>query len=916
MRTNYLFIVVSVMMAFVAVSGLSGLTYAATNPANIVTTGNAVVTTIQTGYSTYFYAGAANTVALGNVPSVTWTITSNSENTVLTNTLYAAVGYSSSSSNSFNAIAANVALSEFGANVVVIPSPTTVFSSNTGTTRTNANTLVFSTTDPAGSFVVVVSAISNSLLSSFTTNAPGSNIILSTNGLQEWSGIMTFNSLPPGTYNVITSANTASTTNALVAMTAFVFPQALTVSISSTPTLPATLNSGNTITFNALATGGTGNYVSYNFAIYNSIGPTFVSNVLTTSNSFVYLIPSNQVGNTLFANVVVTDNGSPANVVTSAATGLLTVAAAPPGAVAVNLGTASNFAILAESGISATGLTSSPTAITGDIGVSPIAHTAIVGFGGTVTSCTGICPYATSPYVTGNVYAADYGTPTPINLGVSVGNMYTAWVAAAGETDPTATELGGGNLGGKTLAPGLYKWSSSADVYIPIGTTLTLDAYGNPNAVWVFQISNYFDNLGTIVLSGGAQPQNIYWETAGGLSGAGAILGSGSTTYGTILASDAITMSTTATLVGRALSQTAVTLTAGDTVTLPANAPVVGTGSTGGTGFAYIAASNTTTVDAGQIENFSVSVAGGTGPYTFNIIVYNAITNLPISNDLITGSPNTGNAFILQIPTSWAGTTIYANVIVSNSLGSDPAGLITGDIANSINTPNIIVETAPTITITPSSNPMIVNNPLYGNTHPVETYTLAVTGGVGPFNIELYNVTGSTQQGSNVVIASPGGTATIAFTVYNAGSFVYNGISTDTGTSTSTGTPYVFSSGPSTLAVNQYTTQSVNSGAGGGTGGGGVTTITVIPTSTATSTAPPTTVSQSQGTGGGVSTVATTIPTTTLKTTTTKTTVPTTTPPTTTIPPTLIPHITCGLWNGIVAFFDKLFDITPKFVCV
>jgi len=120
------------------------------------------------------------------------------------------------------------------------------------------------------------------------------------------------------------------------------------------------------------------------------------------------------------------------------------------GPATVNLGSAGNFVILAKSGISTTG----STAITGDIGVSPITATAITGFGLIMDSSN---TFSTSALVTGKVYAADYAAPPPATMTTAINDMETAYTDAAGRTSPTATELGAGNIGGMTLAPGLYK---------------------------------------------------------------------------------------------------------------------------------------------------------------------------------------------------------------------------------------------------------------------------------------------------------------------------------------------------------------------------------------------------------------------------------------------------------------------------
>ena len=147
------------------------------------------------------------------------------------------------------------------------------------------------------------------------------------------------------------------------------------------------------------------------------------------------------------------------------------------GASAVDLGSAGNYAILAKSGITTTGATT----INGNIGVSPIAAASMTGF---ALSQDASNQFSTSPQVVGRVYAANYAPPTPASLTTAVSNMEAAYTSAAGQGAPDATELYAGNLGGKTLTPGIYKWSTG--VLIPSSTTFTLDAKGNSGAVWIF----------------------------------------------------------------------------------------------------------------------------------------------------------------------------------------------------------------------------------------------------------------------------------------------------------------------------------------------------------------------------------------------------------------------------------------------
>lgn len=231
-------------------------------------------------------------------------------------------------------------------------------------------------------------------------------------------------------------------------------------------------------------------------------------------------------------------------------TGPIAVLAAGPNA--VNLGTAGNFVILSKTGISTTGATS----VVGDMGISPAAATYITGFDLILPAGSA---FATSSLVNGKVYAPGYANPTPTYVTTAVSDMETAYTDAAGRTNPTATELGAGNIGGMTLAPGLYKWSTG--VTIPTNVTLS----GGANDVWIFQIAQNLDISSSVqvILSGGAQASNIFWQVAGQTT-----LGTASVFNGNILDQTAVVLHTGATLNGRALAQTAVTLEA-NAVTVP-----------------------------------------------------------------------------------------------------------------------------------------------------------------------------------------------------------------------------------------------------------------------------------------------------------------------------------------------------------
>lgn len=208
----------------------------------------------------------------------------------------------------------------------------------------------------------------------------------------------------------------------------------------------------------------------------------------------------------------------------------------------VNLGSAINYLILAKTAITNV----ATSALTGDLGLSPAATSYITGFA--LTNSTG---YATSSQVTGSIYAADMVSPTPTTLTTAVGNMITAYNDAAGRTSPDFFELYSGNIGGKTLTPGIYKWTNT--VTIPSDVTLS----GSATDVWIFQIAGNLtmSSAKKITLSGGASAKNIFWQVAGQVT-----LGTTSHFEGVILSMTGITLQTGASMNGRALAQTAVIL--------------------------------------------------------------------------------------------------------------------------------------------------------------------------------------------------------------------------------------------------------------------------------------------------------------------------------------------------------------------
>ena len=158
--------------------------------------------------------------------------------------------------------------------------------------------------------------------------------------------------------------------------------------------------------------------------------------------------------------------------------------------------------------------------------------------------------------VNGTIYNV---TPGPAASAQS--DLTLAFNDAAGRTvDPITIA---GNLGGQTLVPGLYKSTSSLEVS---SGDLTLDAQGNTNAIFIFQIASTLITTSgrQVILIGGARAANVFWQV-----GSSATLGSASVFKGTIMADQSITLTTGATLEGRVLSRIgAVTLDA-NAITTP-----------------------------------------------------------------------------------------------------------------------------------------------------------------------------------------------------------------------------------------------------------------------------------------------------------------------------------------------------------
>ncbi len=367
---------------------------------------------------------------------------------------------------------------------------------------------------------------------------------------------------------------------------------------------------------------------------------------------------------------------------------VLAVMTCAPAVSQVSLGTSQNFAVLGGSTVTNTGV----SAISGDVGVSP--GTAVTGFPpGMVTN--------------GTIHAND-----AVAMQAQI-DLTTAYNAVAGT--PCNVNLSGQDLGGLTLTPGVYCFSTSAQ----LTGTLRLDFQGNPNAIFLFQIGSTLTTAsGSSVLllnSGGSTcPANLFWQV-----GSSATLGTGSGFVGNILALSSITLTTAASLSGRALARNgAVTL---DTNAVSRCGPATG---------CPLITVNPATLPNGAIGsayNQAVSGSGGAAPYSF------AVTSGALPTGLVI---NTATGDITGVPTT-AGTFNFTVTATDTNGCQGTRGYVIG-IASGVG--------CPVITLSPTALPPgAIGRPFRetivasGGQAP---YAYAVSGGALPPGLALNTATG------------------------------------------------------------------------------------------------------------------------------------------------------------------------------
>jgi hypothetical protein len=235
------------------------------------------------------------------------------------------------------------------------------------------------------------------------------------------------------------------------------------------------------------------------------------------------------------------------------------VGTACTGASCVNLGTAAHYVILAKTGVS----TVPSSVVTGNIGVSPAARVYLTGWS-LVGEATDTAYTSAQVVGGGHLYAADMvGGTTTVDLTTAVGDMQTAYTAAAGMAPAggglTTACPGVGIMNAITIAPGVYTCAN------PVTITGSITLSGNATDVWVFQFAQTLTQAAAtqVNLTGGALAKNVFWQVAGNVD-----IGTTALMQGVILGQTLINLQTGATENGRLLAQTAVTIDQA-TVTIP-----------------------------------------------------------------------------------------------------------------------------------------------------------------------------------------------------------------------------------------------------------------------------------------------------------------------------------------------------------
>ena len=574
----------------------------------------AVPLTANTLYTATITNGAKNTTGIAMVNNYTWTFTTGtltSPTVISTDPANNATGVvlnkviSATFSEAMDPLTLNATTFVVMQGATVVPGVVTYSGTTAYFTPTSillGNT-VYTATITTGAKNPAGTALANNYVWSFTTGAAVAPLVISTDPANNATGVA-LNKIVTATFNMAMDPLTINATTFTIKQGATAVLGVVTYSGSTASFAPAAAFTPNTIYTATISTGaknvaGTplANNYTWTFTTGNNVAPTViltdplsnavnvplskvitatfsmpmdpltinfttftltraglpVAGTVTYAGSTASFTPTGGLLiNTTYTATITTGAknvaGTPlaANYVWSFATGTITV---PPPVV---LNTAARFGILAGVGISNQ---AGPSVINNlDVGIYPGVRSSVTGF-----------PPAT--IVNGAIYASDDIAPpgTAAMLLQAKTDLTNAYLMAEAAVSPAPVTVSG-DQGGLTLAPGIYKSTSTLSI---ANGNLTLDAQGDPNAFWIFQIASAFTTVGgaggNVILIGGAQAKNVFWQT-----GSSAILGDYTSFQGNILALTSITMNSHATAVGRMLARNgAVVMTSTNIISKP-----------------------------------------------------------------------------------------------------------------------------------------------------------------------------------------------------------------------------------------------------------------------------------------------------------------------------------------------------------
>jgi hypothetical protein len=570
--------------------------------------------TANTIYTATVTNGAKNTVGVSMANNFTWAFT--------TGTLTAPTVISTDPANNATGVVLNKVISAtfseamnpstLNATTFVVMQGTTVvpgvviYSGSTAyftpTSILLGNT-VYTATITTGAKNPAGTGLANNYVWTFTTGAAVAPLVISTDPVNNATGVA-LNKIVTATFNMAMDPLTINAITFTIKQGATAVLGVVTYSGSTASFAPAVAFTPNTIYTATISTGaknvaGTplANNYTWTFTTGNNVAPTVIltdpipnainvplSKVITatfsmpmdpltinfttftlsraglpvagtvayTGSTASFTATGGLLINTTYTATITTGAknvaGTPlaANYVWSFTTGTTPV----QGPVVLN--TAARFGILAGVGVSNQ---AGPSVINDlDVGIYPGVRSSVTGF-----------PPAT--IVNGAIYASDDIAPpgVPAMLLQAKTDLTNAYLAAEGAVSPAPVTISG-DQGGKTLAPGIYKSTSTVSI---ANGNLILDAQGDINAFWIFQIASGFTTVGgaggNVILIGGAQAKNVYWQT-----GSSATLGDYTSFQGNILALTSITMNSHATAVGRMLARNgAIVMTSTNIISKP-----------------------------------------------------------------------------------------------------------------------------------------------------------------------------------------------------------------------------------------------------------------------------------------------------------------------------------------------------------